>query len=127
MSFLEHVLFLRVGLTHPILRHMRQQWRSTGNTRLPREYIMTQRAVFKPTPGREVKKRWQSPSVMRFNGARVGRPNSSQTAFISFLIARAFWTDNPPSTIEFEICLSLATANEMKVGNSALRLAKVIR
>lgn len=76
MSRGEHDLSGRVGRTHPTRRHTRQQFESTGNTSLPIEYIMTQRAVFLPTPGSPVKYTSHSASFIARNGASVGAPKS---------------------------------------------------
>jgi hypothetical protein len=44
-----------MGRIQPSLRQMRQQWVSTGKTFRPSEYIITHRATFLPTSGREVR------------------------------------------------------------------------
>ena len=117
----------RVGLTQPSRREIRQQCRSTGKTRLPKEYIMTQRAVFLPTPCSERRSCSQSWSGRCFKGARVGLPNSSSSCASKFLILRAFCCDSPPAAIICAIFCTSAEAREAYVGNALRNCVNVLR
>src|SRR5690606_26312945 len=67
----EHDLSARVARTQLKRRQIRQQFESTGNMLRPSEYIMTQRAVFLPTPGSDIRYSSHSMSAIARNGANV--------------------------------------------------------
>jgi hypothetical protein len=70
-------------------RHHIQQCVSTGKTFLPREYNITQRAAFFPTPGSEQRNSSHSPSVIFRNGISDNFPNLPLIAVMIFFKARA--------------------------------------
>src|SRR5690606_20467694 len=86
-----------------------------------KEYIITHRAVFFPTPGRESKNRSLSSSVIARKGASVGFPKRDMIALINCLMVIAFWLYRPPGRIASAISSSLAAASRSKVGNARFR------
>ena len=106
---------------------MRQQCTSTGKVLRPSEYIITQRATFLPTPGRLVKRRSHSASLIRRRGASVGLPNCAVVFCIMALMAHAFFFAKPPRAIAAEISGILAAANIPFDGNRLRKARKVSR
>jgi len=57
---------------------------------MPKEYNITQRATFFPTPGSEQRNSSHSSSVILRNGANENFPNFSDIADVIFFNERAF-------------------------------------
>jgi hypothetical protein len=127
MSCLLHTPSLDLDRTQPNRRQILQQWVSTGNTSRPSEYIITHRATFVPTPGKEVRNVSHSSLFIICSGASVTFPNWAWMPRQIFRMALDFVGDNPPGFSTFAMVLALADAKSSKRGNAQRRAAKVRR
>lgn len=96
-------LFESVFFTQPKRYEMRATCVSTGKTQYPKEYIIMQRADFRPIPGSVSRKASASFLSSRLSPRRDTSPNRLWIRSRAVLIFAAFCLESPPRTMAFPI------------------------